>query len=87
MKVVGAYPTGIDISLLKVSFIHLIFRPGRSAFTALSSKSLLRPLGVHRPTCIACMALTTPLQSLTTSCGWHSSKARTTARNSAWYTD
>eukprot|EP00971_Amphidinium_carterae_P311143 6183533-Amphidinium_carterae.1 len=41
------------------------------------------PLGALRPVCRACTALTTPLQSLTASWGWHSSRACTTARNSA----
>eukprot|EP00971_Amphidinium_carterae_P234497 4653059-Amphidinium_carterae.1 len=36
---------------------------------------------------MACRAFITPLQSLTTLRGWHSSKARTTAKSSALKTD
>eukprot|EP00971_Amphidinium_carterae_P166870 3306754-Amphidinium_carterae.1 len=87
LKVVGGYPAEVDICLFQVSFHPPDSLPGKSAFKALCSRSLWRPLGVCRPVCKACTALTAPLQSLTTSCGWHSSKAQTTARNSALYTD
>eukprot|EP00971_Amphidinium_carterae_P099683 1971579-Amphidinium_carterae.1 len=49
--------------------------------------SLCLPLGSLWPRCMACKALTTPLQSLTTRRGWHSSKTLTTAKSSALKTD
>eukprot|EP00971_Amphidinium_carterae_P170866 3386317-Amphidinium_carterae.1 len=44
-------------------------------------------LALGHPVGMACRAFTTPLQSLTTLLGWHSSKARTTAKSSALKAD
>eukprot|EP00971_Amphidinium_carterae_P106856 2116634-Amphidinium_carterae.2 len=74
-------------SCFKCAFIQRILWLGSRACLTLCSKSLLRPLGWRRPVCRACTALTAPLQSLTTSCGEHSSSARAIACSSARYTD